>query len=84
MGWRILHGKKCLEFKNSCYINFGTSKDAFDYISRKLELLNDWITKDIPEQSKNWGDRKNDFMNESEQKYKEIRDAIHNLKVKTV
>lgn len=77
-------GKKCLEFKHSCYTVFESEEQVKDFIERKLFYLKEWIEKDIPEQAKNWGSLTEKFIAESKEKHEEILKAIYNLKIKSL
>jgi hypothetical protein len=77
-------GKKCLEFKHSCYLNFKSEKEAKTFIQNKLSSLKEWIDKDIPKQAKSWGSEAENFIKKNKEVYQEISRAIHNLKIKKI
>ncbi len=77
-------GVKSLDFRRDCYTVFENKDNAEQYKARKLELLEKWISEDIPSQAKNWGDRADDFMLRNKKRYEDIKKAIDRMVIKEI
>lgn len=70
---------KAIKKNQNNYIIFDKKEKAINYINNTLTELNIWINEDIPKQSKNWGDKKDIFIQDNIMKYNRIKKAINNL-----
>ena len=75
-------GLKCIEVSNDCYTIFQSENNAREYLNRKLELLEEWINKDIPNQAKKWAEHnRQEFLDKNLEIYKKLKKAISNMKI---
>ena len=75
-------GVKCIDVSNKCYTMYECELDAQDYLERVKRELNEWIEKDIPEQAKNWGEHKQEFLDRNQKRYEDIKKVIDNMKIR--
>jgi len=82
-------GSKCIQTYKNVWTVFDSIEDAAAYIEERKKMLEEWINKDIPQQSKNWAvgstvpldNRRDTFLENSKKTYKQILRALNKLEI---